>query len=265
MSSPASAISRRAPGRARDRPVRADQYALDAELADRHWWWVARRRLLSYWLDRLLGPGGRERHILEVGCSTGSNLRMLQRYGTVEGLEMHDAAVAFCHDHYPDISVRQGAIPMTLDRRYDALCLFDVLEHIDDDAGALAWCRDHLADDGRLFLTVPAYPFLWSRHDEVAHHKRRYTHATLLPHIAQRFTIDYVSYFNFHLFPAIAAARLMQRGLGLSSGEQDKRVGAGALNGLLTAIFASERLWLRLGPLPAGVSLFVAAHRRVSA
>ena len=97
--------------------MRADQYALDAELADRHWWWVARRRVLSYWLDRLLGAGDRARQILEVGCSTGSNLRMLQHYGTVEGLEMREAAVAFCRTHYPDIPVRQGAIPTALDRR----------------------------------------------------------------------------------------------------------------------------------------------------
>jgi SAM-dependent methyltransferase len=245
--------------------VRADQYALDAELADRHWWWVARRRLLTYWLDRLLGPAGPERRVLEVGCSTGSNLRLLQRYGAVEGLEMHDAAVALCHARYPDIPVRQGAIPMALDRRYDALCLFDVLEHIDDDEGALDWCHEHLTESGRLFLTVPAFQFLWSRHDEVAHHQRRYTKATLLPRVARRFAVDYVSYFNFHLFPAIAAARLLQRGLGLPGGEADKRVGAGALNGLLTALFASERFWLGLAPLPFGVSLFVAARRRPAA
>lgn len=243
----------------------ADHYRIDAELADRHWWWVARRRILAFWLDRLLCPGGSERRILEVGCSTGSNLRLLQRYGTVEGLEMHEAAVAFCHAHYPDIPVRQGAIPMALDRRYDALCLFDVLEHIDDDAGALDWCHDRLTEDGRLFLTVPAYRFLWSRHDELAHHKRRYTRATLLPRVAKRFAVDYASYFNFHLFPAIAAQRLLQRGLHLPGGEQDKRAGGGALNGLLTAIFASERLWLGLAPLPFGVSLFVAARRRASA
>lgn len=242
--------------------MRADQYALDAELAERHWWWVARRRLLSYWLDRLLGPAGAGRHILEVGCSTGSNLRLLQRYGTVEGMEMHEPAVALCRARYPDIPVTRGAIPLALGRRFDVLCLFDVLEHIDDDMGALDWCREHLAEDGRLFLTVPACPFLWSRHDEVAHHKRRYMRDTLLPRVGRCFTVDYASYFNCHLFPAIAAARLVQRALNLPGGEADKRAGAGALNGLLTALFASERLWLRLGPLPFGVSLFVAARPR---
>lgn len=246
----------------RGEPVRADQYALDAELAEKHWWWVARRCLLGFWLDRLLGPAGAERRLLEVGCSTGSNLPLLRRYGVVEGLEMHEPAVALCHARYPDIPVTQGAIPTPLGRRFDVLCLFDVLEHIEDDAGALDWCRAHLADDGRLFLTVPAYQFLWSRHDEVAHHRRRYARDALLPRIERRFTVDYASYFNFHLFPAIAAARLLQRGLCLPGGEEDKRAGAGALNGLLTAIFASERLWLRAGPLPFGVSLFVAARSR---
>jgi SAM-dependent methyltransferase len=244
--------------------VRADQYALDAELADRHWWWVGRRRILALLLDRLLGATPPGRVLLEVGCSTGSNLRLLQRYGTVEAIEMHATAAALCRARYPDVPVRQGAIPMALDRRYDALCLFDVLEHIDDDAAALDWCAEHLTENGRLFLTVPAFQFLWSRHDEVAHHKRRYTKATLLARVEKRFAVDYVSYFNFHLFPAIAAARLLQRGLGLAGGEADKRVGAGALNGLLTAIFAGERLWLRAASLPVGVSLFVAARRRLA-
>ena len=242
--------------------MRPDQYELDAELADRHWWWVARRRILALLLDRLLGPPAPGRAILEVGCSTGSNLRLLQRYGTVEAIEMHEDAVALCRARYPDVPVRQGAVPMPLDRRYDAVCMFDVLEHIDDDGGALDWCAEHLTESGRLFLTVPAFRFLWSRHDEVAHHKRRYTRANLLPRVERRFAVDYVTYFNFHLFPAAAAVRLIQRGLGLPGGEADKRVGGGAFNRLLTAVFASERLWLRAAPLPVGVSLFVAARRR---
>lgn len=242
--------------------MRADQYELDALLADRHWWWVARRMILARVMDRLIGtaPG---RHVLEVGCSTGSNLPMLQRYGKVRAIEMHGPAVEFCRRHHPDIRVDQAAIPDPLDDRFDIICLFDVLEHILDDRLALGWIDDHLAPGGMMFLTVPAHPFLWSRHDEVAHHHRRYTMGTLLPLVTQRFDLRYATHFNTHLFPAIAMARLIQRLLRLPGGEVDKAAGgAGPVNAVLKAVFASERLWLPAVRLPFGVSIFAAAAKR---
>ena len=73
------------------------------------------------------------------------------------------------------LDVRAGALPHAIPLeagRWDAVCLFDVLEHVDDEAGTLAACRRLLAPDGRLFVTVPAYAWLWSRHDELLGHRR---------------------------------------------------------------------------------------------
>jgi SAM-dependent methyltransferase len=239
----------------------AAHYQLDEELASSHWWWVARRKVLRRLLDRFLGKE-RKRKILEVGCSTGSNLRMLQDYGTVHAMEVHGPAVEYCRMRYPGIRIYDGGIPDPLRDRYDVICLFDVLEHIEDEDGALEWIDDHLTPGGVLLVTVPAFDFLWSRHDELARHFRRYTKPALEALLRRRFDVTYASYFNTHLFPAIAAVRLIQRLLHLGGGESDKAAGGrGFSNKVLETVFASERVWLPALKLPFGVSIFAAARK----
>jgi SAM-dependent methyltransferase len=241
--------------------MREDQYALDAEFAEHHWWWVARRKILSDQLSRYLGDHVADRRILEVGCSTGSNLPLLRRFGQVEGMEMNGAARHVCQQRHPDIRIAAGAIPEPLDQPYDVICLFDVLEHIENDIEALDWVAEGLVPGGYLFLTVPAYSALWSDYDVIAHHHRRYARGQLLRLVKARFTVEFASYFNTHLFPLIAPIRVLQRVLGLSATNDKRRGGAGLANQLLTSVFAAERFWLRRGRLPVGVSLLLVARR----
>ena len=126
---------------------------------------------------------------------------------------------------------------------YDIVICSDVLEHIEVEAVALEWIDEHLAPNGTLLLTVPAYRFLWSRHDELAHHFRRYTKPELSALLQDRFSVSYTSYFNTHLFPVIAGIRLLQRLFRSQTGENDKAVaGNGLSNEILKAIFAAERV-----------------------
>lgn len=230
-------------------------YALDENLADWHWWYVGRRRILSHLLHRLASPD-LNRKILEVGCSTGSNLNMLAQFGKVYGMEMNQAALLVAQRKYPEFHLWEGAIPCDLLQHYDMICLFDVLEHIEDDYGALDWIADHLCSGSRIALSVPAFTILWSSHDTLAHHKRRYTKAKLLTLLERRFEIDTCCYFNSHLFPAILAARLIQR-LVRSDGKYDKRAGGvPLLNSFLGKILMAETFWLPKHAWPFGVSLF---------
>ena len=241
--------------------MQEDHYDLDAALADSHWWWVARRKLIGHLMDRLLRPDP-SRRILEVGCSTGSNIPLLQRFGQVDAMEMHPRTAALTRRRFPEMRIYDGGIPDPLRDTFDVICLFDVLEHIEDDAGALEWIDDHLAPNGTLLITVPAYRFLWSRHDDLAHHFRRYTRPQLADLLQERFELSYTSYFNTHLFPAIAAIRLLQRLLRLNSGENDKAVGGrGVAHRVLEAVFAAERVWLPALRLPFGVSIIAAARK----
>lgn len=239
-----------------------NHYELDAALAETHWWWAARRVIIAHLIDRLIDPKP-GRHVLEIGCSTGSNFAMLQRYGDLEAMELFTPAAEHCRRRYPEIPVHNQGIPNDRADTYDMICLFDVLEHIEDDAGALAWIDDHLNANGMVFITVPAFAFLWSRHDELAHHHRRYRRDGLLSLVRRNFDISYSTYFNTHLFPAIAGVRLLQRLGGLPQGAHDKAIaGQGVVNALLRATFGAERLWLPSLSLPFGVSIFVAAEKR---
>ena len=115
-----------------------------------------------------------------------------------------------------------GSLPDGLDvedERYGLIGLFDVLEHVEHDAASLAALGKKLMPDGRLVLSVPALPWLWSEHDVAHHHFRRYTVATLRQTIAQAgLTADGIGYFNAILFPVALVQRLVQKTTGLGKG-----------------------------------------------
>ena len=229
---------------------------------DRHWWFVARRRILDRLIARRIEPKG-ECRILEAGCGTGGNLAMLGRFGLAAAFEPDPTARALASAKSA-AEVRDGALP---DRvpfardSFDLVAMLDVLEHVEDDVGSLKAVAERLARDGRLVLTVPAYRFLWSRHDELHHHKRRYRKDGLLA-VARAAGLqpEYVSYFNTLLFPLVAAKRLLGRLLGDSGGADDE-MPSPALNRLLGAVFAIERHLLGRVVLPFGVSLVMVARR----
>ena len=241
--------------------MRSLHYEQEASLADGHWWFVSRRQIIEKIMGRLLAPDV-DRELLEVGCGSGFNLVMLERFGRVEALEMSPSAVARARARAPQSKVEVGVIPMDLDRLYDVICLFDVLEHIEDESTAIGWIHEHLRPGGQLFVTVPAYRFLWSEYDVAAHHFRRYTRTGLIASLGSRFSVDYATYFNTHLFPLVAAVRLVRQGLGLKSGERDASIGAAGLtNTILRQIFSFERFWLPDLRLPFGVSILLAARK----
>lgn len=143
---------------------------------------------------------------------------------------------------------------------YDLVCLFDVLEHLQDDVASLLTLQRLLRFDGRLLLTVPAHPWLWSFHDEELHHRRRYTRAGLVQALRSGgFDVDKVGYFNSVMFPAVVIARLLDRLRGGSVTGQSEP--PQWLNVTLTRVFSAEAPIAARGVLPFGVSLFAIARR----
>lgn len=212
-------------------------------------------------MGRFLAPCA-DRELLEVGCGSGFNLIMLERFGRVHALEMSPSAAARARERAPQSKVDVGLIPMTLDHKYDVICLFDVLEHIEDEPVAINWLHEHLRPGGQIFVTVPAYQFLWTEYDVAAHHYRRYTRSDLIASLGNRFSVDYATYFNTHLFPIVAVVRVFRHLFGLKSGERDTSIGStGLTNILLRKIFSSELHWLPGIRLPFGVSILLAARK----
>jgi len=241
--------------------MREEHYQQDSRLADDAWWWSARRAILERVIGRFITDVPQP-EILEVGCSTGSNLGMLSGFGKVSALEISDTAAAECRERFPSIPLFRDPIPAPLGQKFQIICAFDVIEHIEDEEITVKWLHDHLNEGGLIFVTVPAMQFLWSQYDVDAHHYRRYDKHRLEVALSERFSIEYMTYFNTHLFPPIALVRMLQRAGILNLRGKDKEIGSGRMaNSILREIFAAEKMWIPHMSLPFGVSLLAVARK----
>lgn len=237
------------------------------EMADteaRHWWFCGRRKILSSVINSIGLPLGAT--ILELGSGTGGNLGMLSSFGKVSGMEMDAAAHSLAVEKTGSrFDIRLGSCPNGIPfpgEHFDLICLLDVLEHIDEDIETLIAARALLAKGGRVLITVPAYRWLWSAHDEFLHHKRRYTAAELREKATGAgFEIVTLSYFNTLLFPLAVLVRLKDKLLRNSSASGGT-VPPSPINRVLARIFALERFIVGRYNLPFGVSLLCVLRSR---
>lgn len=231
-----------------------------AEEEKSHWWFLG-RRVVVFDVVRRYGKKGK---LLDIGLGTGFNANLFEKEGyAVDGLDPSPEAIQFAKTIAPNISVIQAPFPSPEipSDTYDVAALLDVVEHLEDDTAALREVHRLLKKDGIALITVPAFMFLWTKHDERAHHFRRYRKHELLCLIrAAGLEPEFVSYYNFFLFPAIALVRFVTKALGREEGSDFDKSPA-LLNGLFAFIFGFERLLLRLTPLPFGVSLIAVARK----
>ena len=233
-----------------------------ARLEDRNFWFRARNRLIA-WLARRHLPASA--NFLEIGCGTGYVLRMLREEfpgWRITASEMFPDAFPFAARRV-DSSVQlqqfdARAIPYR--DEFDAIGAFDVIEHIEDDAGVLNEVCAALKPQGLLIASVPQHKFLWSRYDEIGHHFRRYE----LPDLSVRlcaagFQVVETTSFNSLLLPLLWLSRKMRKIANDADLLDELRIG-GAMNELLYAVLALEFAFVRIGVRwPAGGSrIFVA-------
>lgn len=180
---------------------------------DEYWWYKGRREMV---LDTVAiikqKSKGQPLKILDVGCGTGINLESLKQYGDVYGLDFSRNALRLSRSR-GDAQLTLGSgdkLPFVNDN-FDLVCALDVIEHIDDDFSALKEFYRVLSPKGYLVLTVPAFQFLWSKHDVAAHHKRRYSKSNLIRALTLcGFFVEKSNYWNCILFPVVAASRLLR-------------------------------------------------------
>ncbi|OGF64228.1 hypothetical protein A2661_00590 [Candidatus Giovannonibacteria bacterium RIFCSPHIGHO2_01_FULL_45_24] len=222
-----------------------------------HWWFRGRRRIISECL-RLFCPQKVER-ALDIGCGTGFNAVLLGNFSkNVFGLDFSDVAADLAKKLNPDFTLIKGEFPeIKLDEQYNVITLLDVLEHIEDDVAALKRIEELLAPGGLALITVPAFDFLWTEHDKLLHHKRRYAKPGLMSLIRSRtnLTIKKISYFNAFMFLPILVFRYLRRAFNLGEGESDFFMLPKPLNYALEKIFSLEAKILRLANFPFGVSI----------
>jgi SAM-dependent methyltransferase len=196
-----------------------------------------------------------------VGCGTGFFIESLGPSFETWGLDQSPLAVSLCRERGLTRVFEGSALDLSAvsGERFDAICMFDVLEHLGDDIGALEQAKPLLKPGGLIIATVPAFEFLWSKHDDITQHKRRYTRPQLEKVFKQaNLELDVSTYFNSYLFPIAVARRLGRRWLGRDDGVEFD-IPAKPLNDFLRKVFVSETSRIleagRDGAFPIGLSL----------
>jgi SAM-dependent methyltransferase len=224
---------------------------------DRHWWYGGRRKVLERVIDDLRLPA--RARILDAGCGSGRNMVEFARHGTVTGVELAEASVSLARDRGAGEVIAGSVLEMPFEAdSFDLAASLDVIEHLEDDLTALRELRRVVAPGGSLLVTVPAYQWLWSGHDEINHHFRRYTRRSL-----QRAGEEAgwhqvrTTYFNSLLLPAAILLRVLDRfSRKTTESSLDLWVPPEPLNWLLERPLQLEAALIgRGGRIPAGLSL----------
>ncbi|HEX3999088.1 MAG TPA: class I SAM-dependent methyltransferase [Pirellulales bacterium] len=242
--------------------MRAATYAAEAEVEEYHWWFAGRRKLFARIIKKMATP--RDAAILDVGSSTGTNLRMLRDAGftSFQGVDISPESQYFCN--------AKGLGPVELgsildlphpDSSFDLVLATDVIEHIDDDLAAIGELRRVLRPGGLALITVPAFECLWGPQDVVAEHKRRYRIHNLQDTIKRaRLEIVERYYFNFILFLPILFARKALRLLSVPI-RSENDLNFGLMNAVLRAVFEIDtRSAAAINP-PFGVSILALCRK----
>ena len=234
-------------------------YDAMAALDQRHWWYRARRHVIAALIRRLAAPapGG---EVLEIGCGTGHNLSMLAEFGSVSALEVDPEARSVAEKRLgkPILSAPLPELNGVPRSHFGLVGAFDVIEHIEDDASAVAAIAGCLKPGGKFVATVPAHQWMWSAHDVVNHHHRRYSKKQFRSLFeASPLKLERIGYLNSLLFPVAVGERMASKLRGKD--DSDLSLPPAPLNTALEKAFAAERHLIGKVPLPPGLSLFAVA------
>lgn len=228
-----------------------------------YWWHVGRREILKTFLQRFLEK--KENKILEIGCGTGGNLKILSEFGNVFGLDNSKEALSFCGERgFTNLILNKADQTHLPSESFDLVAALDVLEHVEDDEKTAREVWRVLKNGGLFLATVPAYAFLWSRHDELVRHRQRYS----LPEFSKKlktagFDVIKISHIIFFIFPAILLFRIIEK---IFFGKNKKSTAYVMLPKFLNKFFIYllklESILLRYFNLPFGTSIIIIAKKK---
>jgi len=246
------------------------------DLEKSHWWFQGRRAIFFSLLDRFMDAvnqdhrgTGKDAIILDIGCGMGGMLPHLSRHGTAIGIDMSAESLDHCRNRgFTRVTLGDGYCLPFNDGTFDLVTLFDTVEHIDDDQAVLEEASRVAGRNGLVMVTVPAFQFLFSDNDVVAHHKRRYTARALKRKLRHAgLTPIKTSYYNTLLFPIIVPLVLLKKlKMNLFGVPENPRSNISytipsILNAFLSTTFSSERIPMRRMSYPVGHSLLCLARK----
>ncbi|MFA5745039.1 MAG: class I SAM-dependent methyltransferase [Candidatus Paceibacterota bacterium] len=217
------------------------------------WWYRGREAIAERMLHNLVRTEGAR--VLDFGAGYGAMHTLLKKYGSVDAYEVEPTAAEGCR-------TREYTHVMTVDNElvqtptYNLIGAFDVLEHIKDDRATLRMLYELLKPNGVFIATVPACRALWSAHDELHHHFRRYSRPEILKLFTDAGFVDVrASYWNMILFPVVYVLRLIGRGGG------EGLTPPVFINWILTALLLIESKVVPFLTLPFGVSVVIVGRK----
>lgn len=223
---------------------------------DRHWWYRGRRNVIDSVLQDLPAIAGSR--VLDAGCGSGRNMVELARYGQVTGVELSPRSVALARSREVGEVLECSVMAMPFpDGHFNLATSLDVIEHLEDDVGAMRELRRVVAPGGHLLITVPSYQWLWSGHDVLNQHRRRYSERTLLAtSAAAGWSPVFVTHFNALLLPVAIVLRALDRFTKATESSLDLWVPPRPLNWALAQPLNLEAAAIARGrSIPAGLSL----------
>lgn len=224
-------------------------YLRYSEIGETHWWFKSRRIIF----DGLLGTLklSEKSKILDFGCGVGSNLKILEKYGSVDAFEPNQLAQKYIKKYQKVNLVKK------ITKKYDLIFLADVIEHINDDKKTIDFLTSRLKKGGFIFISTPAYQFLFSKKDIALHHYRRYNKKTLKKIINNELKLFKLTYFNTILFIPICLSIIFFKVLNLQFINFAERKPQNFFNNLLFNIFSFEKVFIKKYNFIFGLSLLM--------
>lgn len=251
--------------------MNVDEYRTMRDIEDDFWWYVGFRKIYASVLDRYC-PGAASGRVLDAGCGTGAFMEFLNdRYHPIvlTGLDFSEEALEYCRERGLGDTIRCSVVELPFEGgSFDLVVSLDVLCHrsIPDELVPLAEFRRVLRPGGYALINLPAFQSIYSEHDVAVHTRHRYRKREVADKLAAAgFEPVMVSYANFFLFPAVAAARLRTRASGSKrEGEavSDLKRVPKALNRALACVLGVEARIVPLAPLPCGSSVTALARSK---
>jgi len=227
-------------------------------LEKKHWWHISKRKYVLNIIKQNIDK--KNPKILDIGCGTGQNIKELSKIGDVWGIDNSKEAIKYCKlkniDH-----VKLGSSEKTgfSESFFDVITLLDVLEHVEEDT-TLEEIKKVLKKDGFLIITVPAFKFLWSKWDEVLHHKRRYTKKSLIKALEKNgFKTVKINYLYSYLFLPVLLIRPLKSLSKSKSYSSDFKINSNFVNRTSLIITNIERYLSDFVTIPFGTSIICLA------
>jgi SAM-dependent methyltransferase len=232
---------------------------------DHHWWYLGMEQitcsLLNHTLERI-----RDLNILDAGCGTGAVMKYLAPYGRVAGFDFAREALNYCRQRGHRRLARASvcALPFAADT-FDLIVSFDVICQLGvEDRPALSEFARVLKPKGYILLRLPAYQWLYGKHDIAVRVGHRYTRPEIKRKLASSGLRPIrLSYANTFLFPIAVLKRLGERLIAPERPSSELTVNLGALNGVLRAILSAESPLIRTVGLPFGLTVVALAVKDV--